>query len=168
MRDARERRMFTNLHHNMCEYGLLQGNRQSGRWPRVTRTFSIGQNVLDTVRRNLSINVRTVTATVGGSLSVLIVFCNVKKGKPLHSYHLQRVPSQIVMRFSKHLLVWCISLRIPFVIQSFCCSCISFCQSVNQMHIHQLSVHKTAFHSSEGDDSSNSCGNVGLFPPMFL
>ncbi|GFW25741.1 hypothetical protein TNCV_1310021 [Trichonephila clavipes] len=59
--------MLTNLHHNLCEYGSLRRSRQSVGRPRVTRTASMEQNVLDTVRRNLSTSVRDVIAAVEGT-----------------------------------------------------------------------------------------------------
>ncbi|GFU04341.1 hypothetical protein TNCV_864381 [Trichonephila clavipes] len=54
--------IFTNFHHNFCEYGSLRGNRHSEGEPRVIQTSSTEQNVLDTVQRNLSTRVRTVAA----------------------------------------------------------------------------------------------------------
>ncbi|GFT52760.1 hypothetical protein TNCV_206021 [Trichonephila clavipes] len=59
--------MFTNLHHNLNEYGSLPGNRHSEDGPLVTRTFSAKRNLWDTVRRNLSISVKVIAAAVGGS-----------------------------------------------------------------------------------------------------
>ena len=38
-------RMFNNLHHNLCEYESLRGNRQTEGRARVTRTPRMEQNV---------------------------------------------------------------------------------------------------------------------------
>ncbi|GFV56939.1 hypothetical protein TNCV_1869801 [Trichonephila clavipes] len=70
--------MFTNLHHNLCEYGSLRGNRHGEGGPRITRTPSTEHNVLDTVRKNLSTRLREIAGTVDGSQGVFIVFCNEK------------------------------------------------------------------------------------------
>ncbi|GFW08585.1 hypothetical protein TNCV_2776061 [Trichonephila clavipes] len=72
-----------------CEYGSLQSNRSSTDRPRLIRSArALEQNVLDTIRRNLSSIVRVVTAAVGGSRSSVhrTLQC---EGKPLLSYHLQ-------------------------------------------------------------------------------
>ncbi|GFT29992.1 DUF4817 domain-containing protein [Trichonephila clavipes] len=120
-RDAPDHRMIANSHHNLSEYGSLRGNRYNEGGPRGTPTSSIEQNGMNTVRRNLSTSVRAITAAVKGSWSS--VHCVLQReGKPLHSYHFQRVPSQIVIQISKHLAVRSISLGVPFTMQSFCCS----------------------------------------------
>lgn len=87
-RDAPDRRMFSNLHHNLCEYGSLRGNRHSEGRPRVTRTPRMEQNVLDTVRRNPSASVRAVATAVGESRNSVH---RVLQREGLHPYHLQRV-----------------------------------------------------------------------------
>ena len=52
-RDVPDHRMFSNLHHNLSEYGSLRSNRQSEGRPRVTRTPNMEQNALDTVSNAL-------------------------------------------------------------------------------------------------------------------
>ncbi|GFV52451.1 hypothetical protein TNCV_2771981 [Trichonephila clavipes] len=61
--------MFTNLHENLGEDGSFRGNRGS----RVTRTPSMEQNVLDTVRRNPGTSVHAVTAA---DLLLIYMDCN--------------------------------------------------------------------------------------------
>ncbi|GFW93424.1 hypothetical protein TNCV_46271 [Trichonephila clavipes] len=59
-RDAPERRVFTNLHHNLCQYESLRNNEHSEGWLRETRNLQLGTNLLDIVRRNTSTNARAV------------------------------------------------------------------------------------------------------------
>ncbi|GFW72541.1 DUF4817 domain-containing protein [Trichonephila clavipes] len=50
-RDVPDRRMFTNLHPYFCEKESLRDNRHTEGGPRVTRSASMEQNELDTVRQ---------------------------------------------------------------------------------------------------------------------
>ncbi|GFV69634.1 hypothetical protein TNCV_4507491 [Trichonephila clavipes] len=52
-RPSLSHQIFTNLHHNLYEYGSLRGDRHSEGGPPVTRTLSMEPNVLDTVRGSL-------------------------------------------------------------------------------------------------------------------
>ncbi|GFW30045.1 hypothetical protein TNCV_1593631 [Trichonephila clavipes] len=63
---------------------------QSEGGSQVTRTSSIEQNVLDTVRRNPNTSVRAFAAAVVGSRSSAYRVLKLK-GKPLYSYHLNKV-----------------------------------------------------------------------------
>ena len=92
-RDAPDRRMFSSLHLNLCEYGSLRGNRHSDGRPRGTRTPSMEQTVLDTVRRNPSASVRAVATAVGESRTSVH---RVLKREGLHPYHLQKVQSLLL------------------------------------------------------------------------
>ncbi|GFW32512.1 hypothetical protein TNCV_676701 [Trichonephila clavipes] len=67
--DGPDRWMYSNLNHNLCEYGSLRGHRHNEEVPRVTRTPSMEHNILDIVQRNQSNSVRVVAAAAGGSRS---------------------------------------------------------------------------------------------------
>ncbi|GFW79999.1 hypothetical protein TNCV_984081 [Trichonephila clavipes] len=96
--------MFSNWHHNLCEYGSLRDSIQSKGGSRVIQTSSIVQNVLNTVRRSPI----TIVQSVGGSRSSVHRVVQ-RENKLLPTYHFQRVPSQIVKQISKHPGVQCIS-----------------------------------------------------------
>ncbi|GFV90815.1 hypothetical protein TNCV_2323841 [Trichonephila clavipes] len=78
--------MFINLHHKLCvcEYGLLQGNRLNENGQRVTQTFSMEQNVLDTVKRNPNISIRAIAVAKRGLRSSVHRVLQ-REGKTLHS-----------------------------------------------------------------------------------
>ena len=87
-RNALDHWMFSNLHHNLCEYGSLRGNKYSEGGPRVNLTPRMEENVLDTIRRNPSASVRAVATDFEGSRTSVH---RVLKHESLHPYHLQRV-----------------------------------------------------------------------------
>ncbi|GFU02401.1 hypothetical protein TNCV_1238861 [Trichonephila clavipes] len=60
--------------------------------PRVCRTPSMEQNVMDTIRRNPSTSVRATAAAVGGPRSSVH---GVLQREGLHPYHLQRIPPPV-------------------------------------------------------------------------
>ncbi len=61
------RRVFSNVHHNLCEYGSLRVSRKNPGRSRMTRTPSMEQNVLDAVDRNPSTRIRAIAAAVRDS-----------------------------------------------------------------------------------------------------
>ncbi|GFT15911.1 hypothetical protein TNCV_3314911 [Trichonephila clavipes] len=115
---ASVRKFNERIYVHQCEYGLLCGSRYSEGGPRVTRTSCTEKNVLDTVRRNLCTRVQDITAAVEGSQSSVRRVLQ-REDRWLHSYQLQSVPSRIVIQINKHPAVWCVSLWVPFAIQSF-------------------------------------------------
>lgn len=89
-RVAPDRRIFANLHYNLSNYGSLRGDRSNVGRPRLSRTPSMEQNVLDIVGSNPSTSVRNIAAAIRGSRSTVH---RVLRLEGLHPYHLQRVPS---------------------------------------------------------------------------
>ncbi|GFV93719.1 hypothetical protein TNCV_366201 [Trichonephila clavipes] len=65
-------------------------NRHTESGPRVTRTPSMEQNVLDTVLRNSSTSIRLIAAAVGGTRGSVH---RVLTHEDFHPYHLQRFVS---------------------------------------------------------------------------
>lgn len=87
-RDVPDRRVFSNVHHNLCEDGSLRGSRRSAGRPRVARTPAMEENVLDVVERNPRSSIRGVAAAVRRSRNTVH---RVLQAESLYPYHLQRV-----------------------------------------------------------------------------
>ena len=78
------------LHHNLCEYGSLRGNKHSEKGLQVTQTPSFEENMLNIVPGKPKISVLAIAVAVEESRSSVH---RVLKHEGLRPYHLQRAPS---------------------------------------------------------------------------
>ena len=87
-KDAPDHRIFTNLYHNLCEYGKLQSYEHSEGGLQVTQNPSFEYNMFNTVRKNPTTDVRDFVVSVGRFRSSVH---HASQREELHLYYLQRV-----------------------------------------------------------------------------